>query len=99
MEDIGYSSKGVEEKINNFKACKGEIEKCRDDLNKTLEGISEAWQGADATLYIDKMRDDYLFSFESLITGFEECIKHLENHVPKDYEAHDNKWQGTTIEV
>lgn len=79
--------------------CKETIEKCRDNLDSTLNSISEAWQGADATKYIDKMRDDYLFSFNGLLEGLEKCVKYLEEHVQTDYNKQDENWAGKEIDV
>lgn len=82
-----------------LRSCKSQIEEYCKQLEETLNNVSEAWQGADATKYIDKMRDDYLFSFTGLLDGLEECIKYLEDHVPNDYNDHDNKYQGREISV
>ena len=96
MDNIECSS-DIKDKAKTLEECRADIESCKSDLDNALGDVSEAWQGADATKYIDKMRDDYLFSFDGLLAGLDECINFLNTNVPVKYEDDDKEFAGRSI--
>ncbi|MBR2828712.1 MAG: WXG100 family type VII secretion target [Bacilli bacterium] len=67
-------------------------------LDKELENINEAWKGADATKYTEKMKDDYSVILASLVEVLNSFADFL-SKVFQEYEKVDNEYKGKTIEV
>lgn len=67
-------------------------------LNSECDSIEKAWEGTDAVAYIAKMKDDYVFLLDKLNESLQSYIDFL-NGVYGEYEKHDTKFAGMTIEV
>ena len=68
------------------------------NLGTELDQISTSWQGADATKYLAKMKDDYSY----LLEEYNSCVDSYAEYLGKvfsEYEKMDNKYQSTKIEV
>ena len=67
-------------------------------LDKELGSINDAWKGAAATKYTEKMKDDYAVILTSLVEVLNSFADFL-SKVFQEYEKVDNEYKGKTIEV
>lgn len=67
-------------------------------LNTETEAINEAWKGTDAVAYTAKMKDDYVFLLEKLNESLQSYTDFLSG-VYGEYDKHNSKFEGMTIEV
>ena len=84
--------------VSELQAEQNNITGYRKKLNSECDAINKAWEGTDATAYIAKMKDDYVFLLGKLNESLQSYIDFL-NGVFGEYQKHDDKFKGMTIEV
>lgn len=70
MEKVAIIEDGVKNVASILKEKKVELNNSKENLSAILDGINNAWQGADATQYTKNMRDNY----SVLLEGFNEVL-------------------------
>ena len=97
-ERIVITSSNVNKVVSGLKTEQEKITGYITNLDTELGKVNEAWKGADAIKYTEKMKDDY----SVLLTNLNECLgTHIEflSKVYSEYERIDNEFTGKTIEV
>ena len=95
---IAISDGDVKRIVAKLKEDQEKIIEYKETLCTELDAINKAWEGADATLYTDKMRDDYSL----LLEEFGKCLESYFDFLDKvygEYKAFDAEYAGKTIEV
>ena len=98
MDNIAISKEGILKIVENLQMQKDNIDKYASSLKTSVDSINNAWKGADATLYMSKMNDDYSI----LLSDFTKCLQSyidFLNQVFSEYEKHDNEYESKAIEV
>ena len=98
MTKIVVSSEGLTKLSNELENEKDSITDYIKSLNNELDQINNSWEGADATKYLAKMKDDYSY----LLEEYKDCVESYADYLAKvfaEYEKVDNKYQGMKIEV
>ncbi len=98
MTKIVVSSEGLSRLSTELENEKVSITGYIKNLNNELDAISTSWQGADATKYLAKMKDDYSYLLDEYNNSLESYSEYL-GKVFSEYEKIDNKYQGMKIEV
>lgn len=86
LQDIANKMKGYSEEISTYE----------NNLGTELDSINESWQGADATAYTKKMRDDYAVLLKGFIDSLDSYVEFL-SHVYEKYEEFDNNREEIEI--
>lgn len=87
-ENIKIIKSGVDGAIEQLQGVKENIETCNKTIIEELDKISEAWEGAAATKYVNRMRIDYTEVLSRYIGVFDSYINFLKQVHPK-YEEFD----------
>ena len=98
MTKIVASSESLTRLSNDLGTEKDNITSCISKLDTELEQINNSWEGADATKYIAKMKEDY----SSLLNDYNSCLDSYADYLGQvfsEYEKVDTKYQGMKIEV
>ena len=88
----------VDKIVQELQAEKTNITGYVESLTKECDAIQQAWEGTDAIAYIAKMKDDYGFLLKKFNESLESYADFLSG-VYGEYEKHDTKFAGKTIEV
>ena len=67
-------------------------------LNGVIDGINNAWDGADALKYVNDMRDKYIYKLKELSSILENYGEYLKN-VPGAYEILDETFSNKNINI
>ncbi len=97
-DKIVITQANVAKVASELRAEQTNLETYKSNIETELDNINQAWQGADATKYTQKMRDDYAVLLEEFNKSLESYINFLEK-VYGEYERFDNEYAGKTIEV
>jgi uncharacterized protein YukE len=98
MGKVGYTESEVKSIVAKLEEEKTNLDGYTKKLNTELDKINEAWEGADATKYTLKMREDYSESLNNYINSFNSYIEFLSD-VPAQYKSLDDKFAADKIEV
>lgn len=90
-ESIEISKSGVDAAISDLRNIQEKIEACNKSTNSELGNINEAWQGADATLYVNRMKEDYAVLLERYAESLDSYIEFLAKVYPKYEEFDQNR--------
>lgn len=88
---VSKLSSQMKESTNDFKS---EIKK----FETVIDGINNAWEGADALKYVNKLRDSYLRKLNELVSDLEKSSEYLEN-IPLAYNLLDEIYSNKNINV
>lgn len=97
-DKIAISAEMVKSIVTKLREDQEKIIGYKETLCTELDAINKAWEGADATLYTDKMRDDYSLLLEEFGKCLESYIDFLDK-VYDEYKKFDAEYAGKTIEV
>ena len=97
-DKIAISAEMVKSIVTKLREDQEKIIGYKETLCTVLDAINKAWEGADATLYTDKMRDDYSLLLEEFGKCLESYIDFLDK-VYDEYKKFDAEYAGKTIEV
>ncbi len=97
-DKIVITQANVANVVSELRAEQEKIGSYKSNLETELDNINKAWEGADATKYTQKMRDDYNVLLEAFNESLASYINFLEK-VYGEYEQFDNEYAGKTIEV
>ena len=67
-------------------------------LNRTIDDINQAWQGADALKYINAMREKYIVVLRELKDFIDEYTIYL-NNIPEAYSILDEAFSSKNLDV
>ncbi len=95
---IVVTASGISNVVSELKAEQSNIKGYISSLDTELGNINKAWQGADATKYTEKMKDDYKVLLTSINESFDSYIEFL-SKVYGEYEKLDSEFAGKSIEV
>ena len=97
-EKIGITKASVDNIVNELQSEQGKITNYISKLDTELGNINQAWQGADATKYTAKMRDDYKVQLNQFNESLQSYIDYLSG-VFGEYQKLDEKFIAESIEV
>lgn len=97
-DKIVITKANVEKVVSELRAEQENIKNYNKNLGTELESINKAWEGADATKYTNKMKDDYSVLLEAFSESLTSYIDFLEK-VYGEYKSFDDEYAGKTIEV
>lgn len=95
---IGITKSEVNKIIDYLEEEKENISTYITKLDTELGAIDDAWKGADATKYTNKMRSEYKKQLKSLNESFQSYIDFLSG-VYDEYKKLDDKFAAESIEV
>jgi len=98
MSKIEISNENVKAIVKSLQTEHDNISTYITELNKELTNIESAWEGADATKYISKMRDDYAILLKLYNESYQTYLDFLDG-VYDEYKKKDDEYKGKTIEV
>ena len=97
-DKIVITQANVANVVSELRAEQEKIDSYKKNLDSELDSINQAWEGADATKYTQKMRDDYNVLLEAFSKSLASYISFLEK-VYGEYERFDSEYAGKSIEV
>lgn len=97
-DKIGITKASVDNIVSELQGEKEKITNYITKLDNELGNINQAWQGADATKYTTKMRDDYKASLNEFNKSLQSYIDYLSG-VFGEYQKLDEKFIAESIEV
>ena len=97
-ESIGITKSSVDSIVSNLQTEQEKISGYMKTLDTELGSVNQAWQGADATKYTEKMRDDYKVLLKEFNDSLQSYIDYLSG-VFGEYQKLDEKFVDTKIEV
>ena len=97
-DKIVITQASVANVVSELRAEQEKISSYKGSLDTELDNINKAWEGADATKYTQKMKDDYSVLLEAFVESLTSYINFLEK-VYGEYEQFDNEYAGKSIEV
>ena len=95
---IGITKSGVDGIVSDLQEEQKKITDYTSKLDTELGNINQAWKGADATKYTEKMQDDYKLLLKEYNESLQSYIDYLSG-VFGEYQKHDEKFAGEKIEV
>ena len=97
-EKIVITNSSVASVVSTLRQEFDSIKSCISTLDNELGSINKAWEGAAATKYTEKMKDDYAVLLQELVNTLQSFSDFL-SKVFSEYEKFDNEFAGKTIEV
>jgi len=94
---IGYSESGLSKLTNDLNAKKDQISSVTVNIKSSMDRVESSWKGIDATLFTNKMRDDYVFLLKKYTTSLASYIKFI-NEAKKEYKKHDETFASKKID-
>lgn len=88
---VSKISTQMNESVNDFKS---EIKK----FETVIDGINNAWEGADALKFVNKLKDSYVRKLYDLVSELEKSSEYLKN-IPEAYSLLDEIYSNKNINV
>jgi len=97
-DKIGITKSGVDNIVSELQGEQEKITNYMKTLDTELGNVNQAWKGADATKYTEKMQDDYKVLLKEYNDSLQSYIDYLSG-VFGEYQKLDEKFAGESIEV